>query len=224
MSSTTPVNSATASAASNSIANAVPANMQISESGFLKLITAQLQDQNPLQPADPTQFLSQLEGMSEVSSLQSVQQSITGLAGSLQGQQVLNGTSLLGHSVLVPGSVGALSAGGSIGGAVAAPAGATSLIVSIADASGALVNSFAVAPQASGLTNFSWNGTNSSGQAMPAGQYAIKVTANVNGTNQSVSPLVAAQVQSVTLDPSTQSLDLNTDAGTVPLSSVVSVL
>ncbi|HUK02348.1 MAG TPA: FlgD immunoglobulin-like domain containing protein [Steroidobacteraceae bacterium] len=224
MSSTTPVNSATASAASNSIANAVPANMQISESGFLKLITAQLQDQNPLQPADPTQFLSQLEGMSEVSSLQSVQQSITGLAGSLQGQQVLNGTSLLGHSVLVPGSVGALSAGGSIGGAVAAPAGATSLIVSIADASGALVNSFAVAPQASGLTNFSWNGTNSSGQAMPAGQYAIKVTANVNGTNQSVSPLVAAQVQSVTLDPSTQSLDLNTDAGTVPLSAVVSVL
>jgi len=224
MSSTTPVNSATASAASNSIANAVPANMQISESGFLKLITAQLQDQNPLQPADPTQFLSQLEGMSEVSSLQSVQQSITGLAGSLQGQQVLNGTSLLGHSVLVPGSVGALSAGGSIGGAVAAPAGATSLIVSIADASGALVNSFAVAPQASGLTNFSWNGTNSSGQAMPAGQYAIKVTANVNGTNQSVSPLVAAQVQSVTLDPSTQSLDLNTDAGTVPLSAFVSVL
>ncbi len=36
--------------------------------------------------------------------------------------------------------------------------------------------------------------------------------------------MVVTQVQSVTIDPSTQQLDLNTNGGTVPLSSVVTIL
>ena len=62
------------------------------------------------------------------------------------------------------------------------------------------------------------------GAAMPAGQYNIAVTAAVGGTTQSVNPMVVSQVVSVTLDPSTQTLDLNTNNGTVPLSSVASVM
>ena len=53
--------------------------MQINQADFLQLITAQLQDQNPLSPADPTQFVSQLEGMSQVSSMQGMQNSLAGL-------------------------------------------------------------------------------------------------------------------------------------------------
>jgi flagellar basal-body rod modification protein FlgD len=197
--------------------------MQISESGFLQLISSQLQNQDPLDPTDPTQFLSQIEGLSEVSSLQSLQTSISGLASGLQGSQMLNGTSLLGHSVLAPGSTATLASGGTVSGAVSAPAGAGSLTVSITDPSGALVDAFNVAPQASGYTPFSWNGTTSTGAAAAAGQYTVNVNATVGTSSQSVSPLVYSQVQSVTIDPSTQNLDLNTNNGTIPLSSVVSV-
>jgi flagellar basal-body rod modification protein FlgD len=138
--------------------------------------------------------------------------------------QVTSGASLLGQSVLAPGTTATLASGGAIEGAVNAPAGATSLTVSIANSSGATVTSFHVTPAGSGMTDFSWNGTTASGTTAAAGQYTVSVNATVNGASQTVSPMVVSQVQSVTIDPSTNQLDLNTTSGTVPLSSVVTIL
>jgi flagellar basal-body rod modification protein FlgD len=202
---------------------ALPANEQISQTGFLQLISTQMQNQDPLNPTDPTQFLAQIEGLSEVSSLQSLQTSISGLASGLQASQVISGTSLLGHSVLAPGSTANIAAGGTVSGAVTAPPGASSLAVSVTSAAGALVDSFSVSPQASGYTPITWNGTTSTGATAPAGQYTIQVNAQVGNASQSVTPLLYSQVTSVTLDPSTQALDLNTNNGTIPLSSVVNI-
>src|SRR5260370_17544897 len=72
-----------------------PANMQINQADFLQLITAQMKDQNPLSPSDPTQFVTQLEGMSQVSAMQSMQ-------SSLQASSIMNGTTLTGRSILAP--------------------------------------------------------------------------------------------------------------------------
>ncbi len=224
MSSTPAVGAAAGAAvAASHSALPIPANMQISESQFLQLISTQLKNQNPLSPADPTQFLSQLEGMSEVSSLQNVQTSIDNLTSSMQASQVLSGTALLGHQVLSGGSTANLAAGGTVSGAVTAPAGASSLTVAVTNASGALVSAFNVAPQGSGLTPFSWNGTTASGAAAPAGPYTISVNATVGSSTQALNPLLQSTVQSVTFDGSTNSLNLNTTNGTVPLSAVVSV-
>jgi len=205
------------SSSASSAESAVPANMQISESQFLQLISTQMQNQDPLNPTDPSDFLQQIEGLSEVSSMQSMQTA-------LQSSQLTSGASLLGQTVLAPSTTGTLTSGGTVSGAVTAPAGATALTVSITDSSGNAVSSFQVAPSASGLTDFTWNGTTSAGAAAPAGQYGIAVTATVDGASQSVSPLVESQVTSVTIDPTTQALDVNTSNGTVPLSSVVSIL
>jgi flagellar basal-body rod modification protein FlgD len=194
-----------------------PANMQINQTDFLRLITAQLTDQNPLSPADPTQFVSQLEGMSEVSSMQSMQ-------NSLQSSALMNGSSLIGKSVLAPASSATLVSGGSIAGAVNAPAGTSNLSVTILDSTGTPLTTFKVAPAASGMTNFSWNGLTAAGTAAPAGTYTVSVNATVGGKTQPVSPLVVTKVDSVLVDPSTQAISLDTDSGTVPLSSVVSVM
>src|SRR5579863_2437457 len=215
MSTTNPITGATSGTATAT--SSIPANMQINQTDFLQLITAQLQDQNPLQPTDPTQFVSQLEGMSEVSSMQSMQ-------SSLQASQVMSGSALLGHSVLAPGTTATLAAGGTLSGAVTAPAGASKLTVSISNSSGAPVASFNVAPAASGLTSFSWNGQTSAGTAAPAGTYQVQVRATVNGAAQIVNPMVVSKVQSVMLDPTTQAVDLTTDSGTIALSSVVSIM
>jgi flagellar basal-body rod modification protein FlgD len=198
-------------------ASAVPANMQINETDFLQLISSQLQNQDPLQPTDPSQFLGQLEGLSEVSSLQSMQ-------SAMASNQVTSGAALIGQSVLAPGTTTTLATGGAIAGAVNAPSGATSLTVSIADSKGNNVTSFQVTPSGSGMTGFSWDGTESNGGTAAAGTYTVSVNATVNGAAQTVSPMVVTQVQSVTIDPSTNALDLNTTGGTVPLSSVVSIL
>jgi flagellar basal-body rod modification protein FlgD len=215
MATTNPITGVTTGNATS--ANSVPVNMQINQTDFLKLITAQLQSQNPLSPTDPTQFVSQLEGMSEVSSMQSMQ-------GSLQASQLMSGTALIGKSVLAPGGAVTLAAGGTVGGAVTAPAGATKLSVSFADSTGATVASFDVTPATSGMTSFSWNGTTSTGGTAPAGQYTVAVSATVNGQPQSVTPNVVTKVDSVVIDPATQAIDLDTDTSTVPLSSVIAIM
>lgn len=211
------LNSTANTAATGASGTAVPANMQINETDFLQLISTQLQNQDPLQPTDPSQFLGQLEGLSEVSSLQSMQ-------SAMSASQVTSGASLLGQSVLAPGTTANLATGGAIAGAVNAPSGTTKLTVTIANSSGTPVTSFQVTPASSGMTTFSWNGATSSGTTAAAGQYTVSVNATVNGASQSVAPMVVTQVQSVTIDPSTQQLDLNTNGGTVPLSSVVTIL
>jgi flagellar basal-body rod modification protein FlgD len=194
-----------------------PANMQINQADFLQLITAQMKDQNPLSPSDPTQFVSQLEGMSQVSAMQSMQ-------GSMQAQAIMTGTNLIGRSILAPGTQATLSSGGLIGGAVNAPAGTTKLAVTVQDPTGATVDTFNISPADTGMTSFIWKGTTSTGAAAPAGTYTIGVNATVDGKSQKLDPMVVNKVDSVLLDPSTNAVDVQTDTGNVPLSSIVSVM
>jgi flagellar basal-body rod modification protein FlgD len=214
---TTPVSNTNSSIPAAGLST-TPANMQINQADFLQLITAQMQDQNPLSPSDPTQFVTQLEGMSQVSAMQSMQTS-------MQASSIMSGTSLIGHSVLAPGTQANLATGGAIGGAVTAPAGTTSLSVTIQDSKGNTVDSFAVTPADSGLTAFTWNGATNTGTTAAAGTYTLGVTATVNGIPQSVAPNVVNKVDSVLLDPTTNAVDVETDTGSsVPLSSIISVM
>jgi flagellar basal-body rod modification protein FlgD len=220
--STNPVGS---SSNSSSAASSSSSNLNITSANFLQLITTQMQAQNPLQPSDPTQFLTQLEQMSQVSSLQSMQTSLSTLSTSLQSSQAANGASLLGRTILSPSATAKLDATGApVTGAVIAPTGATRVTVTINNANGAAVDTFQVAPASAGLTNFSWNGKDTLGNAAAAGQYTISTTATVNKVEQKLTPLVSSKVQSVTIDPNTQALDLNTDNGIIPLTNVISVL
>jgi flagellar basal-body rod modification protein FlgD len=225
MSSTNPVGSSTSSTNTTSDASAISQALNISPSDFLTLITTQLQDQNPLQPTDPTQFLSQLEQMSEVSSMQNMETSLGSLQTSLASTQMANGAAMIGQTVLAPSTTATLdSSGGTVTGAVQAASGAKSVTVTITNAAGVAVNTLTLTPSSSGLTNFTWNGTNSAGSAMPAGQYAIAASSTDGTSTTQLSPLVASKVQSVTVDSSTSALDVTTENGTVPLSSIVSVL
>jgi flagellar basal-body rod modification protein FlgD len=225
MSSTTnPIGSSASANNPASSTSAVQSALNITPADFLRLITTQMKDQNPLQPADPTQFLSQLEQMSQVSSMQSMQTSLTNLQTSLQSAQMANGAALIGQTVLAPTPTANLSAsGGSVSGAVIAPDSAKLVTVNITSSNGALVDSFQVAPAADGLTHFTWNGKTTNGAAAAAGQYKVSATSSDGTTSTTLTPLIASKVSSVIVDPSNSALDITTENGTVPLSSVVSL-
>ena len=227
MSSTNPIGSSSNTSGTSNTSNDVSAAssaLDITPADFLQLITAQMQAQNPLQPSDPTQFLTQLEQMSQVSSMQSMQSSLTSLQSNLQSTQMANGSALIGQTVLTPVTTATLdSSGGSVKGALIVPSSATSVTVTIRGSNGALINSFQVAPSTSGLTNFTWNGTDSTGAAAAAGQYTISAASSDGTKSTTLTPLIASKVTSVVVDPSNSQLDVTTENGTVPLSSVVSL-
>lgn len=196
---------------------------QISQSDFLSLIIAQLKDQDPTQPADPNQFVNELASLSEVSGINGMESSMGNLSSTMQSSQLLSGTSLIGHQVLAAGTTASLTAGGNVSGAVQAPSGATGVTIQVTDSSGALVRTLQVAPQSSGLTNFTWDGTSNAGTAAPPGTYTFSAVATAGGTQSSLSPYLQSTVNSVTIDPTTQTLSLNTSSGTLSLSNVVQV-
>lgn len=209
-----------AATGSSSSAAAMP---PITQSDFLSLIIAQLKDQDPTQPADPNQFINQIATLSEVSGINGMQSSMSSLSNSMQSSQLLTGTSLIGHRVLAAATTATTAAGGSVQGAVAAPTGATGVTIQVTDSSGALVRTIQVAPSSSGLTNFTWDGTTNSGTVAAAGTYTFSAAATVNGSQASLSPFLASTVNSVTIDPTTQTLALNTSSGTLSLANVVQV-
>ena len=214
---------AAAAASQSNSANGNGGLPPISQSAFLQLITAQLKDQDPTQPADPNQMLNELASLSEVSGMNNMDSSIGSLSSSMQSAQLLNGTTLIGHGVLASGSAAALTAGGKVTGAVQAPTGATSVTVQVTDATGQLLRTMQVTLQSSGLTSFTWDGTTNSGATAPAGTYTFSASAVSGGTQASVSTYLQSTVNSVTIDPSTQTLSLNTNSGTLSLSDVVQV-
>ena len=156
--------------------------------------------------------------------MDSMQSSMNSLSSSMLASQVASGTSLIGQQVIAATTTAALTKGGTVTGALNVPSTATSLQVQVTDADGNAVSTFSVTPPSGGgATTFTWNGLTSSGASAPTGVYAFNVTAAGGGTSTTLTPMFASTVTSVSVNPSTQALSLNTNAGSVPLSSVVQV-
>ena len=71
-------------------------NSQLGKDTFLKLLAAQLQNQNPLNPTDDQQFLAQMAQMSEVEQVTNMAQSQQAATSS---QQMTEAVGLIGHTV-----------------------------------------------------------------------------------------------------------------------------
>lgn len=213
----------TTTSASAAAASAAKKQGKLDQSDFLRLMTEQLKNQDPMKPLDPSQFLTQLTQFSVVDGVQALQGGINQLTDSLRNSQALDGASLVGHSVLAPARSTTIPEGATVRGALDVPAGATSLNVSVVDATGRVVRSIVLEP-GPGLTDFQWDGRTDAGEAAPAGTYSFKATAAVAGKNTALDTLLASRVDSVTIDAAGKDLLLNTAIGTLPLADVRRVM
>jgi len=78
----------------------------LGQSDFLKLMTTQLQNQDPFAPMDNGDFIAQMAQFSTVTGIQEVNTSIGKLVEEFDQARIATASNLLGHSVLVPGSTG----------------------------------------------------------------------------------------------------------------------
>jgi flagellar basal-body rod modification protein FlgD len=201
----------------------VAAKDKLGQAQFMELMIAQLRNQDPTKPMDPSQFLGQLAQFGTVSGIQDMQTSLSTLADSLRSSQILGGTTLVGHDVLATGSAAHLGAEGGVGGVVDVPEGGDAFTMVITDASGQLVRRIPLSAQ-QGLNEFHWDGTTDRGERAPAGNYTIEAVTNIGGREQQLETQLASRVGSVTLGPATNSLTVNTDIGPIPLSRVRRVM
>ncbi len=208
------------SAQTTSAAAGAKARDRLDQKSFLQLMIAQFKNQDPTKPKDPSEFLGQLAQFSTVSGIQEMQGSLSTLSDALRSSQVLDGAVLVGHQVLAPADSIQYSGSGAVNGAFDIPDGATAVELNIKDAAGQLVRRITV-PAQSGMTDFVWDGITDRGTSTPAGQYSVTAVANFGGANESLPVLLASRVNSVTIDPVSNKLTLNTATlGSVALSNV----
>ncbi len=155
---------------------AATAKNTLDKDGFLKLLVAQLKNQDPTGAGqDPNQMVQQLTSFSSLEQAQQTNTLLQGLQTQTSGLFQAQTASLVGKNVKVDGSGFNLKAGAASMNIELA--GTANVSLTVKDAKGNVVR---VLPQGHlnrGLTAVSWDGRDANGNALPDGSYKVEVTA-----------------------------------------------
>ena len=128
----------------------------LGQSDFLKLMTTQLQNQDPFSPMENGDFIAQMAQFSTVTGIAEMGESLKSLSNQLGEFRIATATNLLGHSVLVPGNKVRPNSEGEIHGVLDLPRASSATNIVFSNTAGEVVHSIDLGSQASGLVGFSW--------------------------------------------------------------------
>ena len=144
---------------------------------FLQLLTAQIQNQDPLSPMDASQFTEQLVQFSQVEQQIRTNDQMEALVTATRASQTAGALTYLGRTVETASpATGIATAGGDARWDLQFAVPATRATARVQDSSGRVVFEQNLGPQ-SGRASFTWDGTMTSGIAAPAGVYRLSIAA-----------------------------------------------
>lgn len=187
---------------------------------FLKLLTTQMQNQDPLDPMKTSEYTQQLAQYSQIE--QTVQQggTLKDILGQLSTQNLAQASGLIGRDAVFASPLAGLSA---------APATwdyvgdrkASALVATISNDSGRTVDTRTLTPDAV-TGRFSWDGALPNGGRAPMGAYRLSLAAqDANGQQVPVAVRSVGKVTDVMSSAGVVSLGVNGIA--MPLASLIGV-
>ena len=195
----TSTNTSTSSASSVAASTGTSASTSTTDTAamqdrFLKLLVAQINNQDPMSPMDNAQMTSQMAQINTVSGIQQVNQTLTSMAAQFTAMQVLQGTSMVGHNVLTAGSTLVPDPGtGMAAGAFDLAGAADAVKVEILAPSGQVLDTVNMGALPQGRQAFQWNAASYQGTGSPS----FRVTATSGKQAVASTSLVSEQVVSV---------------------------
>ncbi|WP_443748561.1 flagellar hook assembly protein FlgD [Asticcacaulis solisilvae] len=217
MTSVTSATSTTATGSTSTSGNGITADY----STFLNLLTAQIQNQDPLSPMDTTQWTQQLVQYSQVEQALKTNDYLKTIASN-SGDTMSNAVSYIGKTVQTSDATATLKNGSADWNYNTAD-DAASVTLKVTDSKGNVLYTETNSDVSSGDHSFSWDGKTSAGKTETSGDYTLTVTAkDSNGSAVTTTTGVTGTVNSAsTASDGTVQIDVN---GTlVPLSSVTKV-
>ena len=131
---------------------------------FLKMLVAQLQNQDPLNPMDGTDFSAQLAQFSQLEQLMNLNTSMDDLAKSFTTDSDKDLVSYIGKQVT--GEIESMEVkNGEVSGGFFSLSGNAEIMVSITDASGNTVKNMSLGTKGPGAHLIEWDGTDEIGRA-----------------------------------------------------------
>ena len=166
---------ATTSAAATAVGTQARQTLSSNYDTFLKLLTAQLQNQDPLSPMDSNQFTQQLVMYSQVEQQITTNDNLSSLIALQKSAAGANAVNYLGRTAFTQGADTSL-ADGAANWRYTLPNDASSVTLTVTDASGRTVYT-ATGASALGDHDFSWDGKNNAGIVQQPGTYTLAVAA-----------------------------------------------
>jgi len=164
---------------------------------FLKLLVTQMQNQDPLNPADNAQITSQMAQINTVSGIETLNTTVQGLNNRFVQLQALQGASLVGRDISVAGDRMAFTPEAGIGGYELAGT-ADRVRLEVLSASGRVIDTVELGAQPAGTHGFRWEPT-----AMPlpgaAENIRFRVVATQGAASVGAAPLMLDRVEAVTM-------------------------
>lgn len=174
---------------------------------FLKLLVTQMQNQDPLNPLDNAQVTTQMAQINTVSGIEKLNRTVESLSGQFVQLQAMQSASLVGRDVTVRGDQLAVTDGMGRG-AVSLSAPATSVRVEVLSSSGQVVGTTELGSRAAGTHNFSWNPASATPPVTDPSGLRFRVVAANGGTALPVQTLMRDRVDAVRTGGDTLTLDL----------------
>jgi flagellar basal-body rod modification protein FlgD len=196
----------------------------LGQEAFLKLLVAQLQNQDPLNPQENSEFVAQLAQFSSLEQSIGINDRLDQLALQNQGLQNSQVVSLVGKQATVKGNIVSLKGQGqSVPITFQLNGAANEATVVVRDQSGRTVRTMQVGARAAGLVSVVWNGQNDAGNPQPAGPYQITVTAkSANDLPVTLTQQSSGVIRSVSFDQGFPVIQLDSGV-TAPVGDLVSV-
>lgn len=150
---------------------------QVSRDDFMKLLIAQLRNQDPLSPMDNQEFAVQLAQFNSLEQLIGLNEKFDSLATQQGRATQFNSAALIGKQVAGNGNKINLDGSGNANLHYVLGANAAKVTVKVLNSAGLVVREIAVGSQNAGAQSAIWDGKNSLGQSLPAGVYSFEVSA-----------------------------------------------
>ena len=163
--------------AAQGTAGQVGAGKGMTRDDFLKLLIAQLQNQDPLKPLDNQEFAAQLATFNSLDQLIGINQKLDGMQSQQLALGQLGAASLIGKEIVADGNQVNLVAGGPASIHYGLGAVAARVAIDIRDGQGNLVRVLQPGSQSAGEQSAVWDGKDAAGRTLPAGAYAVQVNA-----------------------------------------------
>ncbi len=201
LSATSSVSSVPATTASS--ASTAVTDTTASQDRFLKLLVAQLNNQDPMNPMDNAQMTSQMAQINTVTGIQQVNDTLKSMATQFTSMQVLQGSSMVGHNVLVASNTLTRS-DGVASGAIDFSGKADTVKVDILSPGGQVLDTINLGPQEAGRQAFNWDSSSYQGSGEPS----FRVTATLAGQTVVTTSLARDTVVSVGSENGAMSVQL----------------
>jgi flagellar basal-body rod modification protein FlgD len=166
----------------------------LDQSAYIKLMTAQLQYQDPFEPMDNTQMVAQMAQFSQLAGQAEGNKALQTIASALSGSRLSDAASWIGKSMLVESSSVAPGITGDYAGQLTLPADSDAVSIDLVDGAGGIVKTIELGAQKAGDVPFYWDGRDADGNTVQSGV----LTMNVRGA----SPIQTASWGTVAADPS----------------------